>query len=522
MSFSRISATGDGVTKDFSVTFDYLDPAHVTVRVNKVFTDEIGALYKFAFINPTTVRVDTVAASLPPAGGDLIEIIRQTPIDTPAVVFGSGPALTSDALNKNSEYLTYALQEVTDANDEFTKLYLGAFASPPTTDNDGAPLQIGAVYYNTTSVALFYWTGSIWIIGESTIAATAARDAAQVAQAAAEVAQAAAAASQSAASGSAIAAAASAAAASASKIVAAASEVAAAASAAAALVSKNAAEAAEVTASAAAVSAAANAGTATTQAGIASAAASAASADAASADADAISAAASAAAAIEVRKIYQGALAAAPTVRTLDGSPLQPGDYYLNTVTNLLRYVQSIGPIVWATASPTTFASQAEAEAGVNTTNFMNPLRTAQAIAALAASFAPQVLGEVSLTGTGAVGFTGLDGTKGLFFNGQWNTTASPALQVSLSADNGSTWGAWKSISVNFTVSSVGLITGTIDLETGAYYSAQLDIEKNSPTPTAPTSNGTFTLPAGAVNAVQFRLSGTGFATIYVLAISGV
>jgi hypothetical protein len=41
-----------------------------------------------------------------------------------------------------------------------------------------------------------------------------------------------------------------------------------------------------------------------------------------------------------------------------------------------------------------TFASQAEAEAGVNTTNYMNPLRTQQAIAALGAA------GSVTLTGT--------------------------------------------------------------------------------------------------------------------------
>lgn len=311
MSFSTITATGDGVTKDFAVTFDYLDQSHVRVRVNKIGTEEVGSLYKFSFINPTTVRVDTVAANAAPGVGELVEIIRQTPIDTPAVVFSTGPSLTAENLNKNAMYLTYALQEATDANEAFTKLYLGSFAVAPTTDNDGDPLQVGAVYYDTTETALFYWTGTEWIIGESTFAATQARDAALVAQTAAEVARAAAEAAAAAAQSSQTAAAGSAAAADADATAASASEIAAAASAAAALASQNAAAASQAAAASSATSASNSATTATTQASSASTsassaagsattaqnAASAAAADAAAADADAASAAASAAAA---------------------------------------------------------------------------------------------------------------------------------------------------------------------------------------------------------------------------------
>ena len=49
-----------------------------------------------------------------------------------------------------------------------------------------------------------------------------------------------------------------------------------------------------------------------------------------------------------VAQLYQGASATNPTVRALDGSALQVGDFYLNTVTPAIRYVSSTGPVVWS------------------------------------------------------------------------------------------------------------------------------------------------------------------------------
>ena len=280
MAYSSTKSTGDGVTTDFPVTFDYLDQDHVKVRVDKVFTTEVGSLYKATWLNSTTLRVDTVSGNNPAPNGAVIEFIRETPIDVPAVVFGGGASLSSENLNKNSEYLTFALQEASDTNQEFTKLYLGAFAVAPTTDNDGDALQVGAVYYSTTSQALFYWTGSEWIIGESTIAAQtfataaeAARDAAAASQVAAAASQVSAAASQSAASTSASSASTSASNASASATAAASSAS---------------------TASAAATSATGSAATASTQATSAATLASSASASASAASASATAAAGSA------------------------------------------------------------------------------------------------------------------------------------------------------------------------------------------------------------------------------------
>ena len=49
------------------------------------------------------------------------------------------------------------------AFDDFDDTYLGAFATPPTTDNDGDPLQGGALYFDTSAEAMKLWTGSAWV-----------------------------------------------------------------------------------------------------------------------------------------------------------------------------------------------------------------------------------------------------------------------------------------------------------------------------------------------------------------------
>jgi hypothetical protein len=46
---------------------------------------------------------------------------------------------------------------------EFNALYLGAFAVAPTVDNEGDPLQVGALYWNLGSNTMFAWNGTVWV-----------------------------------------------------------------------------------------------------------------------------------------------------------------------------------------------------------------------------------------------------------------------------------------------------------------------------------------------------------------------
>ena len=162
MAYSEALYTGDGTTTDFVVPFDYLDPSHVYAAVDKVPTSAAGSNYKAELINSSTIRVNSVVAGNPVPAGIEVRVFRKTPITNPAVVFGGGASLSSENLNKNSEYLTFALQEVTDTNESFASLYLGAFESEPLADNEGEPLKTGAIYYNSEGGMLFYYTGSVW------------------------------------------------------------------------------------------------------------------------------------------------------------------------------------------------------------------------------------------------------------------------------------------------------------------------------------------------------------------------
>jgi len=73
---------------------------------------------------------------------------------------------------------TSAATSATDAAaslDEFTDLYLGAKSTAPTVDNDGNPLQTGALYFNTVSNTMFVYTGSSWAAAGSAVNGTAER-----------------------------------------------------------------------------------------------------------------------------------------------------------------------------------------------------------------------------------------------------------------------------------------------------------------------------------------------------------
>jgi hypothetical protein len=67
---------------------------------------------------------------------------------------------------KTASYARQANTYATNAENkwlEFNALYLGAFAVAPTVDNEGDPLQTGALYWNTVSNTIFVWNGTVWV-----------------------------------------------------------------------------------------------------------------------------------------------------------------------------------------------------------------------------------------------------------------------------------------------------------------------------------------------------------------------
>lgn len=59
------------------------------------------------------------------------------------------------------------LIDITAIYDNFDDRYLGEKATAPTADNDGDPLQEGAIYWNTTTKNHYTWNGSAWQIWNS-------------------------------------------------------------------------------------------------------------------------------------------------------------------------------------------------------------------------------------------------------------------------------------------------------------------------------------------------------------------
>jgi hypothetical protein len=72
----------------------------------------------------------------------------------------------NQAVTRAAQYAQYAQTQANlsqEAWEEFNALYLGAFAVAPTQDNQGNPLQTGALYWNSVTTDLWVWDGTSWI-----------------------------------------------------------------------------------------------------------------------------------------------------------------------------------------------------------------------------------------------------------------------------------------------------------------------------------------------------------------------
>jgi len=76
----------------------------------------------------------------------------------------AGEAAASATASASSATASEAAKDAAlSALDNFQDQYLGDFATDPTTDNDGDPLQAGMLYFNTTDDVMKVYTGSAWV-----------------------------------------------------------------------------------------------------------------------------------------------------------------------------------------------------------------------------------------------------------------------------------------------------------------------------------------------------------------------
>jgi hypothetical protein len=101
--------TGNGSNKLFSITFPYLDIGDIKVYLNNGL-QTITTQYVFASIT----QIEFVTA---PANGAVVDIRRETTIDSPEATFFIGSPVRANDLNDNNNQLLYLAQETQNSLD---------------------------------------------------------------------------------------------------------------------------------------------------------------------------------------------------------------------------------------------------------------------------------------------------------------------------------------------------------------------------------------------------------------------
>lgn len=97
----------EGGSRQFTVTFPYLSPDHVRVRVGE---GELSFAVPFTWVGPSVIEVSET--DLPSNNSVLVH--RVTPLGSLLVDFQDGAQLPADDLNKITRQLFYCLQEMTE------------------------------------------------------------------------------------------------------------------------------------------------------------------------------------------------------------------------------------------------------------------------------------------------------------------------------------------------------------------------------------------------------------------------
>lgn len=132
--------------------------ADVDARLDQIVIDAAAA----ASVQAASAAVSASAAATSASSASVSASVAESWADaaethsTNAGNYASQAA--SSAASAHSDYLATAA-----LYDQFDDRFLGAKASDPSVDNDGNALQVGALYFNTTTLVMRVWTGTAWV-----------------------------------------------------------------------------------------------------------------------------------------------------------------------------------------------------------------------------------------------------------------------------------------------------------------------------------------------------------------------
>ncbi len=108
--YSFVQLPGNGVTANFQFNFPYMQRAHISVKVN-------GVAASFTWLTSNIVQISPV-----PPNSSVVEIRRNTPIDTPVVDYFNGSVLSESDLDASAIQEIYIAQEQADQQGNSIKL----------------------------------------------------------------------------------------------------------------------------------------------------------------------------------------------------------------------------------------------------------------------------------------------------------------------------------------------------------------------------------------------------------------
>jgi hypothetical protein len=82
---------------------------------------------------------------------------------TSAIASASAAATSATSAATSASSAATSASSAATTYDEFDDRYLGSKSSPPSVDNDGNTLLVGAIYWNSTLGAMYVWSGSTWV-----------------------------------------------------------------------------------------------------------------------------------------------------------------------------------------------------------------------------------------------------------------------------------------------------------------------------------------------------------------------